>query len=82
MGTLLVLAAILGVAFFAIFLANRERKKSSAFGDPALQSSVLTGAETDAPRSIPTEPVEGPMVGGAPVEELAHRGSVNPTGDK
>ena len=64
--------AIPAFVILIVWLASRHRNSQRQWGDPQGQASVLTGAETDAPRSIPTEPLKEPSVNGAEVDDLSH----------
>jgi len=54
------------------WVVRRDLKRASHWGNQEGQSSILTGAQTDAPQFFPTEPVEGPSVNGAEVDEISH----------
>jgi hypothetical protein len=51
---------------------KRDRSQAKLWGDQPAQHSVMGGAELDMPRIFPVEPVAGPSINGALVEDLSH----------
>jgi hypothetical protein len=68
-----------GVPALAIWLAKRDRKAASHWGEQPSQQNIMVGAELDMPRILPVEPPAGAVANGAPVEDLSHTHTIGKT---
>ena len=78
METAIILGALIAIPAAAIWLSKRSVGESAA----EHRQLYMTGAETDAPRALYVEPLNGPLVNGAEVEELSHRSNPPKAGDQ
>jgi hypothetical protein len=69
---LLILGALACPALLAIWLAKAHRSRRRHWGDQPSKNSIMVGAEIDMPRILPVEPVAGPALNGAPVDDLSN----------
>ena len=79
-GSLVFLVLLLGLSLVLFLHAKRDRSQAKLWGDQPVQHSVTGGAELDMPRIFPVEPVAGPLINDAPVDDLSHNFTIDKTG--
>jgi hypothetical protein len=76
---LVLLVLLLGLALALFLHSKRDRSQAKLWGDQPAQHSVMGGAELEMPRIFPVEPVAGPLINGALVDDLSHNFTIDKT---